>query len=645
MKPSDHLNSPNDTSHLQLSEERARLIIDAISDYAIFMLDPEGRVSSWNRGAREIKGYSAEEIIGQHFSRFYPEEALAAQWPEHELAEARTYGRFEDEGWRVRKDGTRFWANVIIAALRDENGELAGYAKITRDLTRRKEEEERLRQSEERFHLLLEGARDYAIFMLDPEGHIASWNAGAELIKGYKAAEVIGRHFSLFYPEDDRANGKPGRLLLEALHTGRVEDEGWRCRKDGSRFWADVIITSLRDKDGRLRGFAKVTRDVTSRRRIAVLEESGRRISEFLAMLAHELRNPLAPIRNAVGVMQQAGVTSEQLAWSRDVIDRQVSHLARLVDDLLDVSRITTGKIALRSDSVDLREAVDRAVEAARPLIDARQQILSTTIPGHPVSVTGDLTRLSQVILNLLNNAAKYTPDGGTVCVTVEERDERAVITVSDTGVGIPADLLPKVFDLFAQGDRTLDRAEGGLGIGLTLVQRLVEMHGGEVEAASAGRDMGSSFTIRLPLLHDQPAATTPRPADAPSRAGTGRVLVVDDNADSAESMAMLLEISGFQTITALDGASALTAAADYQPDLVLLDLGLPKMSGFEVASRLRAIPGLERVVLIAMTGYGQDEDRRRTIEAGFAAHLVKPVDPTALQRTVSDSLRKLRSD
>ena len=645
MNSSDHAGRPGGTRHLQLSEERARLIIDAVTDYAIFMLDREGRVSSWSRGAQQIKGYTAEEIIGQHFSRFYPDDAVAAGWPEHELEAARDYGRFEDEGWRIRKDGSRFWANVTIAPLRDKNGELAGYAKVTRDLTKRREEEERLRQSEERFHLLLEGARDYAIFMLDPEGHVASWNAGAEQIKGYRAAEIIGRHFSLFYPEDDRARGKPMTLLQEALHTGRVEDEGWRVRKDGSRFWADAIITSLRDKDGRARGFAKVTRDLTAKRRIAALEESRQRISEFLAMLAHELRNPLAPIRNAVGVMQQAGVTGEQLAWARDVIDRQVAHLTHLVDDLLDISRINTGKIALRRDSVDLREAIDRAVEAARPLIDARQQDLSTTIPDHPVRVTGDVTRLSQVILNLLNNAAKYTPEGGNVCITLEERDDEALIAVRDTGIGISAELLPKVFDLFAQGDRTLDRAEGGLGIGLTLVQRLVEMHGGEAQAASGGRDMGSSFTIHLPLWRDQPAATTTRTADVPSSTGCGRVLVVDDNADSAESMAMLLQISGCQTLTAFDGASAVAAAADYQPDLVLLDLGLPRMSGFEVASQLRQLPGLERVVLIAMTGYGQDEDRRRTAEAGFAAHLVKPIDPTVLQRTVSDEIRKSRSD
>jgi PAS domain S-box-containing protein len=630
---------------LHISEERSRLIIESLRDYAIFMLDPGGHICSWNPGAELIKGYKAREIIGQHFSKFYPQEAVVRGWPEYELEAARRDGRFEDEGWRIRKDGSRFWANVIITAVRNEAGEIAGYAKITRDLTEHRLRDEQLRLSEESLHLLIEGVRDYAIFMIDPHGIVVTWNAGAEHIKGYKAKEIIGRHFSLFYPPDDTAAGKPARLLNEALTSGRAEDEGWRIRNDGSRFWADTIITVLRDDQGQLRGYAKVTRDLTDRRRIQALEESGRRINEFLAMLAHELRNPLAPIRNAVSVMQQPGVSSQQLAWSRDVIDRQVTHLAHLVDDLLDVSRITTGKIVLRNDVIDLRDVIERAIEAVRPFIDARKHHLSTTTPGRPVQVAGDLTRLSQIVLNLLNNAAKYTHEGGRIAVALTDDDEHAAITVSDTGVGIPGDLLPKVFDLFAQGERTLDRADGGLGIGLTLVQRLVEMHGGTVRAESAGRDHGSSFTIRLPLRREQVDRTPPRPTIERSPSDSGRILVVDDNVDSAETIAMLLQISGHETLTAFDGASAIEMARKHHPDVVLLDLGLPEMSGFEVAEQLRQARGLERMVLIAMTGYGQDEDRRRTAEAGFAQHLVKPADPTTLKNAVSDALRKSRCE
>jgi PAS domain S-box-containing protein len=328
-----------------LPPEIFRLLVDEVKDYAIFLLDPEGRIASWNQGAELIKGYRPEEILGKHFSVFYPAEALARGWPEHELRVARREGRFEDEGWRVRKDGSLFWANIIITALRDETGELKGFSKVTRDLTDRRRQEELLRKSEERFRLLVEGVKDYAIFMLDPDGHISSWNQGAELIKGYRPEEILGKHFSIFYPADALARGWPEQELRIALVQGRLENEGWRVRKDGSIFWANVVITPLYDERRQLLGFAKVTRDLSDRKRIEALEEADLRRNEFLAMLSHELRNPLAPIRNALGVMRMSGVDESTLEWAMTVVDRQVAHLTRLVDDLLDVSRIASGKI------------------------------------------------------------------------------------------------------------------------------------------------------------------------------------------------------------------------------------------------------------------------------------------------------------
>ncbi|MFL6200205.1 MAG: PAS domain S-box protein, partial [Thermoanaerobaculia bacterium] len=328
-------------------EDSFRLLVESVKDYAIFMLDPEGRIMSWNAGARNIKGYQAEEIIGRHFSIFYPPEAIARGWPEHELEVAKREGRFAEEGWRLRKDGSSFWANVVITALWDKTGTLRGFAKVTRDLTERRMRQEFLRESEERFRLLVESIKDYALFMLDPEGRIVSWNAGARALKGYRADEVIGRHFSLFYPSEAIARGWPEHELETAIAEGRFEDEGWRVRKDGSRFWANVIITPLYDEERRLRGFAKITRDLSDRKRVERLEEAERQMHEFLAMLAHELRNPLAPIRNALAVMQRSELNEQTLDWSRSVIDRQVTHLTRLVDDLLDVSRITKGKITL----------------------------------------------------------------------------------------------------------------------------------------------------------------------------------------------------------------------------------------------------------------------------------------------------------
>ncbi len=618
-------------------EERFRLLVEGVKDYAMFMLDPEGHVISWNRGAELIKGYRAEEIMGRHFSLFYPAEALARGWPEYELRTALAEGRFEDEGWRVRKDGSLFWANVIITPLYDGTGDLRGFAKITRDLTERRRQEEILRESEERFRLLMEGVKDYAIFMLDPEGRITSWNSGAALIKGYRAEEVLGRHFSLFYPADALARGWPEHELQMARMEGRFEDEGWRVRKDGSVFWANVIITPLYDGEKRLHGYAKITRDLTERKRIEMLEEADLRRNEFLAMLSHELRNPLAPIRNALSVMRMSGVNESALSRARTVLDRQVAHLTRLVDDLLDVSRIAIGKITLQRTPVEIGQIVTSAMESSQPLIDSREHTLEVRLPDEPLRIQGDLTRLSQVVLNLLNNAAKFTPKGGHIRLTVEKEGTMAAIRVHDTGVGIPADLRPNVFDLFTQGDRSLDRTEGGLGIGLTIVDRLVKLHGGSVEALSEGSGLGSEFVVRLPLLAVPTPASLPRAAER-RPAGSRRVLVVDDNRDATETLELLLQLWGHEVQSALDGPEAISRAVEFRPEIVLLDIGLPGMSGYDVARQLRSLPGFRDVFIVAVTGYGQESDRLRSQEAGFGHHLVKPVQPEVLQELIASA-------
>ncbi|XXY28968.1 GNAT family N-acetyltransferase [Sorangium sp. So ce233] len=620
-----------------------RMLIDGVKDYAIFMLDTEGRVATWNVGAQHIKGYSAEEVIGSHFSRFYPAEALDRKWPETELAEARRLGRFEDEGWRVRKDGSMFWANVIITAIRDPQGELRGFSKITRDLTERRRQEASLRQSEERFRTLVEGVKDYAIFMLDPEGRIATWNVGAQHIKGYSAEEVIGTHFSRFYPADAIERRWPETVLAAARRDGRFEDEGWRVRKDGSMFWASVVVTAIHGPQGELRGFSKITRDLTERKRFEQIEFNARQMEEFVAMLAHELRNPLASISNATLVLTSESKTNPEIGWAVGVMERQVGLLARLVDDLLDVSRITRGKIALERKSVDLTDIVTRAVEASRTWIDAREQALEVRLPEGPLSVEGDLARLTQVVTNLLHNAAKFTPVRGSIQVALEADDARATLRVRDNGVGISPRLLPQVFDLFTQGDRSLDRAEGGLGIGLTIVRRLIELHGGTVRALSEGPDRGSEFVVQLPRAA-RPVAQPARGAPAQRTADRLRVLVVDDNQDSAESMAMLLQRMGHEAHAVFDGPSALDLATRLKPDLVLLDIGMPGMTGHEVARALRGIPGLAGLSLFAMTGYGQESDRRSTQEAGFDEHLVKPISVDVLRRRVTNIAARARA-
>lgn len=312
---------------------------------------------------------------------------------------------------------------------------------------------ETLRESEEQFRLLVEGIRDYAIFMLNPEGYVVSWNSGAEAIKGYRAEEILGQHFSRFYPEKDIARRWPWHELKVAREVGRFEDEGWRVRKDGTMFWANVVITALYDREHRLRGFAKVTRDMTERRRVEALEKADVHRTEFLAMLAHELRNPLAPIRSALGLIGPARPDDATLEWSRGVIERQVAHLTRLVDDLLDVSRITADKVTLQREPVEIAQVVAGAVEGSQPLIQERGHVLEVQVPEEPIWVQGDLTRLSQVVLNLLNNAAKYTPEGGRIRLTAESQEGEAVLRVQDTGMGMAADLLPEIFELFTQGN------------------------------------------------------------------------------------------------------------------------------------------------------------------------------------------------
>ncbi|MBX3452532.1 MAG: PAS domain S-box protein [Planctomycetaceae bacterium] len=1014
--------------------EQLRLIVQGTTDYAIFMLDPQGRVATWNRGAERIKQYAAEEIIGQHFSRFYPQDVIDQGWPEHELRVATVEGRFEDEGWRLRKDGSRFWANVVITALRDEWGDLRGFSKVTRDLTERKEAEESLRRSEERFRHMVEGVKDYAIFMLDPSGRVASWNQGAERIKGYAADEIIGKHFSTFYPQEALDRGWPEHELKIAAAEGRFEDEGWRVRKDGSRFWANVVITAIKDDRNQLLGFTKVTRDLTARkeaeenaRRLAeetaarqvahgererlrvtlasigdavistdaqgrvdflnsiaeelvgwnsgevagqsledvfrivnetsrrpvenpalralregrvvglanhtilisrdgterpiddsaapirdaagnligsvlvfrdiserrrrewelrqreeylrtvvettpacikvvaadgtlvsmntpglrmidaerledvqgksvyslvspeyrevfrqfnericrgesgilefeieglkgtrrhmeshaaplrgpdgslqqlaitydvtdrkrvdailreseeklrllantipqlawmarpdgyifwynrrwfdytgttpeqmegwgwqtvhdpetlphvmeqwkrslsngepfdmvfplrgsdgvfrpfltrvnpfkdaqgrilywfgtntdisefkrmeaALRDADRRKDEFLATLAHELRNPLAPIRNALQILKMPRVEAELIEQTRDMMERQVHHLVRLVDDLLDVSRVMRGKIELRREPVELAAIIARAVETAKPLIEVQEHNLDISVPKESLLLDADPVRLTQVVGNLLMNAAKYSDSRGQIGLTVKRDADQAILTIRDNGIGIPPDMLSHIFELFVQADHASSKAQGGLGIGLTLVKNLVRMHGGSVTAFSDGLGKGSEFIVRLPLLSRQPAIAEAKTAPAPISPISGhRLLVVDDNRDAAISLSMLLRLQGHEVRVAHDGPTALEVATTFQPSVIFLDIGMPGMDGYEVARRVRKTPGIEKTVLAALTGWGQQEDRLRTADAGFNHHLVKPPDPKLIEKLLND--------
>jgi len=479
---------------------------------------------------------------------------------------------------------------------------------------------------------------DDAIISKTLNGDILSWNAGAERIFGYTAEEAIGRPILLVIPTERHDEE---RVLLERLRRGERIDhfETVRVAKNGSRIDVSLTVSPIRDESGKIIGASKVARDITLRKQAeAALRDADRRKDEFLAILAHELRNPLAPIRNSLHILRLTGEHAPSAERVGEMMERQVNHMVRLVDDLLEVSRITRGQIELRKEPTDLSTVVRSAIEASRPLIESAGHELTVTLPDIPLTVEGDPVRLAQILSNLLNNAAKYTDPGGKISLEVRREDASAVLSVRDTGMGIPTDMLSRVFEMFMQVDRQADRAQGGLGIGLTLVKRLVEMHGGTVQARSEGAGRGTEFEVRLPVAERPHAAVQEAPSAAPTVASSRRALVVDDNRDSAESMGLLLELLGAEVRVVFDGYDALKAVADFNPAVVLLDIGMPGMDGHEVARRIRQQQEFQDIVLIALTGWGQEEDRRRSESAGFDHHLIKPADLATL-RTLLDSL------
>jgi PAS domain S-box-containing protein len=490
-----------------------QLLVESVRDYAIFALDAKGFILSWNAGAERIKGYSADEIIGRHFSSFYTPEDLASGKPDMELAIAEREGRAEDEGWRVRKDGTRFWASVVITALRDQGGKLVGFAKVTRDLTTRRRSEEELRASEERFRVLVRSVKDYGIFMLDPEGRVASWNEGARRIKGYEAEEILGRHFSTFYPPDVAASGHPARELEMARREGSYEEEGWRIRKDGSRFWANIVITPLFGERGDLLGYAKVTRDLTERRlaqqrevddarRLAESEASNRAKTGFLAAMSHELRTPLNAIAGYAQLMQE-GVGGDVSEQHRDYLTRirnSQQHLLAIVNDLLNYSRMEAGGVTYERELVFAHEVIEGVLAMVTPQIERKQLRLRRGPCPPNIAAIADRLKVEQVVLNLLSNAVKFTPEGGTITVLCGRNEESVTIAVSDTGPGIPEDKLEAIFDPFVQLGRTLTSKQEGAGLGLAISRDLARAMDGDVRVESVEGE-GSTFTLRLPSV------------------------------------------------------------------------------------------------------------------------------------------------
>ena len=614
-----------------------RLLVEQTTEYALLVLDPTGHIMTWNLGAKRIKGYSAHEIIGRHFSVFYTKQACDRGWPEYELKMATSEGRFEDEGWRVRKDGTQFWASVVISALRDDAGKLVGFAKITRDLTERKRHEEALRQSEERFRLLVEGVVDYAIFMLDEQGIVTSWNSGAERIQGYQREAIIGKHFSRFYESADAQAGKPWEELATARRFGHAEDEGWRIRADGERFWARVVLSALHDSEGTLIGFAKVTQDLTSRRHLQELEEASRNLTEFTAVLAHELKNPLAPIRSAIQVLEKLPPGDPSVRQMHQIIDRQSAHLACIVDDLVDISRVSRGHLKIERMQVDPEEALRRAVEAVMPLMESFRHRLHTEVENCP-RIVGDIHRLTQILTNLLSNAVRYTPPGGRIEVKIKREGFDAVVRVRDNGMGIEPQMLERIFDMFVRSGSSALRASNGLGIGLALSRRLAELHGGTLEAMSEGEGKGSEFVLRLPVAEPRIVEPAPVAASKTVKSMPRRVLIVDDNVDAARTMGSLLDAMGHEVKVVHDGMAALEAIKRFPADFVLLDIGMPGLDGYEVARRLCNAHPDRTFCIVAVTGWGQQADRAKARSAGFDLHLSKPVEIEDIERVMQSN-------
>jgi PAS domain S-box-containing protein len=515
---------------------------------------------------------------------------------------------------------------------------------LERELRRAIEE---LRQSEERYRTLINEIEDYAIYRTDIDGRPTTWNEGVKRVLGFDEDEFIGLDLSVaIFTREDQDTGAARRELDQAAAAGKVINDRWMVRRDGTRFYATGITTSLRDAAGNLIGFTKVKRDQTEAKRLEDaleqrnidLSEADRRKNEFLAMLAHELRNPLAPMMNAMRIIQMAGGDPETLRTASGMMERQIGQMVRLVDDLLDVNRISRGTIELRKARIELASVVAHALEAVRPQVEARAQQLHVSLPQGPIHLNGDPARLTQVVGNLLNNASKFTEERGTIELAVSRAGARAVIRVRDNGIGIPADQLPLIFGMFVQVDSSLGRAKGGIGMGLTLVKQLVELHQGTVEATSPGLGKGSEFVVSLPLLADPPLTTAAGlrfASTAPSR--TRRILIVDEDRDAAESLAAVLGLAGHMTEVARDGFTALDRARAFLPDVVLLAIGLPVLSGDEVARRIHGERWGEKMVLVAMTGWGHEYDRERSRAAGFHGHLVKPVRHDALMKLLAE--------
>ncbi|MDQ0323353.1 PAS domain S-box-containing protein [Pararhizobium capsulatum DSM 1112] len=611
------------TFQAEALDGRYRLLVDAITDYAVYMLDPDGHVSSWNSGAKRFKGYTEAEILGEHFSRFYTPEDRQAGIPQQALATAAADGRFEAEGWRIRKDGARFWAHVVIDAMRDPGGQLIGFAKITRDLSERKLAEQELRRSEEQFRLLVEGVTDYAIYMLTPEGNVSSWNAGAQRIKGYEPSEIIGQHFSRFYTEEDRAAELPRKALEIAATEGRFEKEGWRVRKDGTRFWASVIIDAIHAEDGSLIGFAKVTRDVTEKRQAQEALDRAQQdlfqaqkmeaVGQLTGGIAHDFNNLLTAILGSLEIAKKRAVLGQNNA---DLINNAIQGAKRgasLTQRLLAFSR----KQDLKLERVNLAELVREMASLIERTIGPGIEI-ATTFPLVMPPVLSDPNQLESALLNLVVNARDAMQGGG--CISIEARRQTVgagqikelstghyiVLSVTDEGEGMDVDTLEKAATPFF----TTKGVGKGTGLGLPMVQGIMAQSGGALVLQSR-KGEGTRAELWLPIAEPEKTETAGTPEKAASTPFLERsltVLAVDDDALVLMNTALMLEDLGHVAIEAHSGKDALRILESGSvPDVIITDHAMPDMTGVELAAHVAEL--FPDVPILLATGYAELPD------------------------------------
>jgi PAS domain S-box-containing protein len=623
------------TERKRAEEDRARLaaIVES-SDDAILSEDTRGVVTSWNRGSQRIFGYTAEEVVGRPIALLIPPDRQGEE--ASILKRLRAGERIEHyETVRLTKDQRRIDVSVRASPLSDRDGRVTGASKIVRDIGERKRAERVLAHYAARLQGTLESIGD-AFFSLDEDVTVTYFNKAAERVLGKRREEVVGRRLFDSFPE---ARGTIfEERYLRALREKKADSFETFFDRPPYVNWFEVRISPWEE------GIAVFFQVITERkaaesereRLLEALREADRRKDDFLGMLSHELRNPLAPIRNSLYILERAAPGGEQARRAHTVIDRQVGHLARLVDDLLDVTRISRGKIRLQRTRIDLVEVVRRAVEDLSAPLQGHE--VAIELPDESVWVDGDPTRLAQVIGNLLTNAAKFTPREGAISVSLRRREGRAELEIADTGIGIDAEMLQKLFEPFAQADRSLDRSRGGLGLGLALVKGLVEQHGGEVSAHSDGPGRGARFTLAFPL--DQRGAAAPGPSQVQAAAGPRRsVLIVEDNKDAADSLFEALSLSDHRVTVAYDGEAGVAKARELRPEVVLCDIGLPAgMDGYAVARSLRRDSRTTSAYLVALTGYAQPEDRHRALDAGFDTHLAKPLDLAELERLLAQA-------